>query len=479
VSGSRAAPLIIATPRQEEADDGQWAGVVNDLAPYYERDYERATGQVIFQGPPVGVAGEASIEPAPGLELDFDRVDGRLCRAIARTSPGQPVAFDQPVEAMLTRLFGPNALDIVLGAVASPEDAHEVCPEPGLTGTLSSLARLEVTQVTSPVSAKSPWWAAEAAELAERAGLASQASALASRALPGLLRQFDSCDLSTLPEQAVRASRVVAEKCAATHPEEAGRLLAAIGDTRDAPLARCTTSRLVATLDVAGEVALMREERFRSNGPQWLLDSVRVPAGLFRFGLSPWTDLFVRRKAGQTGIVVVMAKLAPDADRDALSRCAARLVDPPARRIVAQESFAVVGSRAIAELKLKAPLEEWPEIWVEVADDKLQPVHSANGHWASRARRWADAALRAERTPRGVDSRATPEDWAALALAAWDRCCRDWTRAGDPGRAALAADRQAAVEAWIRDPRPALETVTLACKEAAHDPSCLAEIIGH
>ena len=449
---------------------------MNDLTP----NYERATGQVIFQGPPVGMGGEASIEPVPGLELAFDRVNGRLCWATARTTAGQPVAFDQPVTAMLTRLFGPNAVDVVLGAVGSSGEPGVVCPAPRLTGTLSSLARLEVAQVTSPVPAKSPWWAAEAASLAERAGLATQAAALACKALPGLTRQFDSRDRSVFPEQAVSAARRVAESCAAMYPEEADRLLAVIGDTRDAPWTGCIGSRPVTWLDVAAEVALMREERFRSSGPQWLLDPARVPAGLFRFGLSPWTDLFVRRKARQTTIVVVMTKLAPGADRDALSRCVVRLVDPPVRRIVAQEKFVVVGCRAIAELELKVPLEEWPQIWVEVADDKRQPVRSAKGHWASRARRWADAALRAERAPQGIDSRATREDWAALAVAAWDRCCQDWTAAGDPGRARLAADRQAAVEEWARDPVPTtLKAVTVACQEAASDPCYLAEIIGH
>ena len=413
--------------------------------------YERATGQVIFRGPPVGVAGEASLEPVPGLELAFDRAEGRLCWAVAVVIGEPPAAFDPQVARMLTRLFGSHALDVALGVVASPGDAPAVCPEPGLARALSSLARLEGAQVTSPVPAKSPWWAAEASGLAAGAGLTSQASALATRALPGLLRQFEGGDRSAFPEQAVRAARVVAENCAATHTEEVGRLLAAIGDTLDAPLARSIASRLVTTLDVAGEVALMREERSRSNDPQWLLDPVRVPTGLFRFGLSPGTDLFIRRKARQTGIVAVMAKVAPDADRDALSRCVVRVVDPPARRIVAQESFVVVGSRAIVELQLKVPLEEWPKLWAEVVSDKQQPVRGAKGHWASRARRWADAALRAERAPQGVDSRATPEDWAALAAAAWDRCRQDWTEAGDCGRARLAADKRAAAEAGIRD----------------------------
>jgi hypothetical protein len=450
---------------------------VNALAPCYER----AAGQVIFRGPPVGVAGEASIEPVPGLELTFDRADGRLCWAVADATAERPAAFDPRVAAMLTRLFGPRSLDVALGAVASSGDAPVVCPEPGLAGTLSRLARLQVAQVASPVSAKSPWWAAEAAGLAERAGLAAQAAALSSQALQGLIRLLDSHARSALPPQAVRAAREVAGSCAAAHPKAANRLLAALDETlAHSPLARIAASRPANSLNVAGEVTLMREDLLRSDGPQWLLDPFNTPAGLFQFGLSPWSDLFVRRKATQAGIVVVIATLAPDADLDALSRCVARWVDPPARRIVAQGSFVAAGSLAIAELELKAPLEEWPESWVEVAGNKRQPVRSARGHWARCARRWADTALRAERAPRGIDSCAAPEDWAALAIAAWDRCRQDWTKAGDPLRARMAACRHAAVDARNRDlGATATRAELTACQEAADDPCYLAEVVGH
>jgi hypothetical protein len=438
---------------------------MNDLAPCYER----ATGQVIFEGLRAGAAGQASIQLVPGLELAFDCVDGRLCLAVADTVAEEPVAFDRAVAAMLTRLFGPSAVDVALFAAASPGDAPSVRPEPALTGALSSLARLEAAQVTSPVPATSPWWAAEAADLAAQAGLTAQAAVLASQALPGLLSQWDSRDRSALPEQAIRAARRVAESCAATDPAAAGRLLTAIGDNLGhSALARHAAARPVTSLDVAGEVTLMREEGFGPDGPQWLLDPDRVPAGLFRFGLSPWSDLFVRRKGRQDGALVVAATLAPEADHDALSRCVARLVDPPVRRIIAQDSFAVDGSRALAELRVTVSPEERAETWIEVAEDKRQPVRSARGHWASRARRWANAALRAERAPAGIDPRAAPEDWAALAVAAWDRSRQDWAAAGDAGRAGLAAGRQFA-----------------ACRVAADGPShadgpsYLAEVVGH
>jgi hypothetical protein len=450
---------------------------MNDLAPCYER----TAGQVVFEGLRAGAAGEASIEPVPGLELAFDRVDGRLCRAAADTVAADPVAFDQQVAAMLTRLFGSNAIDVALGAAASRRNASVVNPEPELTGTLSSLARLEAAQVTSPVTPKSPWWAAEAAELAVRAGLAARAGVSASRALPGLIRQLDSHDRSALPERAVRAARGVAESCAATYPEMAGQLLTAIGDALGhAPPARHTAARPVTSLDVADEIAHMREEHFRPAGPQWLLDPARVPAGLFRFGLSPSSDLFVRWKDGQDGVVVVSATLAPEADCDALSRCVARLVDPPIRRIIAQDSFVADGSAAVAELELTMSPEERPQIWIEVAAEKRQPVLSARGHWASRARRWADAALRAERAPAGIDPRAASGDWAALAVAAWDRCRRDWAAAGDASRSALAASRRAAVDAGIGDRRlPSVTAEVAACREAADGPSYLAEVVGH
>jgi hypothetical protein len=50
---------------------------MNNLTPVIERE----TGQVILEGIPAGVAGEALLIPVTGLELAFDRADGRLCRA--------------------------------------------------------------------------------------------------------------------------------------------------------------------------------------------------------------------------------------------------------------------------------------------------------------------------------------------------------------------------------------------------------------
>ena len=58
---------------------------------------ERETGQVILEGIPAGVAGEAPLIPVAGLELAFDRADGRLCRAVI-DSAGDGRSFAEPAE---------------------------------------------------------------------------------------------------------------------------------------------------------------------------------------------------------------------------------------------------------------------------------------------------------------------------------------------------------------------------------------------
>jgi hypothetical protein len=159
--------------------------------------------------------------------------------------------------------------------------------------------------------------------------------------------------------------------------------------------------------------------------------------------------------------VVVEAVLAPDADCGALSRCLARLVDPEVRRVLAQAAFTKTApDRVRAELQLPFPLDELPESWIEVVQDRLWPVRSAKGHRIRRALRWADAALRAERAPAGLAPHSAHEGWAALATTAWERCRRDWDAAGDDDRAGQAARRQAV-------PQP-----------SAGGPAYLAEVLG-
>ena len=408
---------------------------MNDLTPSIERE----TGQVILDGLSAGVAGEVPLIPVPGLDLAFDRVDGRLVRVVADTAgTGESISVGAQAAAMLRKLFGAHAPSVVI----NPAGVIALSPDPELAGTLSSLARLDAARATSPVPPGSPWWAAEAAELAERAGLSTRAETEAHHALAKLLKQLDSINITALPEPAARAALAVAALTAADEPASAARLQEALNGRGRRPAAPPPVSEF----DVAAEVASLEKDRVRLGGLQWMLDPNLVSEGIFRPGLSPYSDLEVSHE-NAPGQVVVEAVLARDADCGALHRCLARLVDPDVRRVLAQAAFTKTApDRARAELQLPFPLDELPESWIEVVQDKLWPVRSAKGHRIRRALRWADAALRAERAPAGLAPHSSCEDWTALAATAWDRCRRDWEAADDGDRADQAARRQAMVE---------------------------------
>jgi hypothetical protein len=358
---------------------------MRDLTPSYVPE----TGEVILDGPPAGPAGEARLIPVTGVELAFDRADGRLVRAIVDAAAA-------PAMEMAMTLFGGHVEGTLrdLAEQADRASPHGISLVPGLCTALSSLARLDAIRATSPASADSPWWAAEAAVLAEQAGLHSRALAEAGRA---------SCALRSGRAHGTRQSGV----------------------------------------DVAAEVASLRKNRLP--GLHWVLDPGLAPPEVFRPGLTPHSDLRVHRDAGGD-CVIVQATLPPGADRPAVGCWHARLVDPsrPAeRRVLTAAEFKLAGSRMLAELRL--PPDRFEEMWIEVVEDPGRPVRSARAHRIQRALRWADAALRAERAPAGIAPRATGADWAALATVAWERCRRDWELAGDAARAAaVSASRMAA-----------------------------------
>ena len=448
---------------------------MNDLTPSFERE----TGQVFLEGLPAGAAGEAPLVPVPGLDLAFDRADGRLCRAVvdAAGSDGS-VAVDEQVAATLIRLFGAEATSVVSGAPGEgAQGARVLSLEPGLARTLASLARVDAARATSPVPPGSPWWAAEAADLADRAGLPARARAEARQALAKLLEQLDSPE--PLPEEAVQAALAVARIATADEPEAARQLRDTIG-TQSGP--RLAAPPPGPAWDVAAEVESLEKDRVRLVGLHWVLDPDLVPEGLFRLGLSPYSDLVVRPE-GAKGQVIVEALLAPGADTGALTRCQVRLVDPAVRRILAQAAFTAspeAQSRVRAELQLPFPLDELPESWIEIVQDKLWPVRSARGHRIRRALRWADAALRAERAPAALAPHSTHEDWTALAAASWERCRRDWEAAGDADRAYLAAVRQAALDPRTCLPQPPSPTAAEIARQVPIDgPAYLAEALGH
>jgi hypothetical protein len=443
---------------------------MNDLMPRFERE----SGQVILESLlPAGAAGEACLIPAPGLELAFDRVDGRLCRAVVDTAGTDgSIAVGEQAAAVLIRLFGAEAPNIASGIATWPGRARVLSPEPGLAGSLSSLARIDAARATSPVPPGSPWWAAEAAELAKYAGLRLRARAEARRAMARLLGQLDG---SALPERAVRAALEVADINAADEPEAADRLRAVIA-RQSGPYR--TALAQVPALDAAAEVRGLENDRVGLVGLQWTLDPGLMSAGLFRSGLSPRSDLFVRHE-GAKGCIVVEALLASGADSDAISRCRARLVDPAARRTLAQASFTRARSRVRAELRLLSPLAEPAEVWIEVVQNTGCPVRSAQGHRIRHALRWADAALRAERAPAGLAPESAREDWAALAAAAWEQSRRSWEAAGDADRAYMAARRQALFDPKTCVPQaPSDPAAEIARQVPIDGPAYLAEALG-
>jgi hypothetical protein len=436
---------------------------MNDLTPVFERE----TGQLILEGPPAGVAGEAPLIPVHGMELAFDRADGWLCRAVVEAAAEDgSLAVGEQAAAMLIRLFGPEAPGLVPGPGPREGPPTRVLScEPGLTATLSSLARLDAARATSPVPPDSPWWAAEAAELAERGGLRARARAEAQQAASKLLGQLDS--LKTLPADAVRTAAAAARIHAVTDPQAAARLRGALkkltGRTPD-------SSAPGAGFDVAAEVERLEKDRVRLGGLHWMLDPGLAPEGLFQPGLSPHSDLSVRHDSAN-GRLIIHALLTPGAASGAVNRCLARLVDPVVRRVLAQAAMTKAEdcgepSRVTAGLELPFPLDEVQDGWIEVVADQHWPVRSATGYRIRRALRWADTALRAERAPAGLAPHSTPKDWAALAAAAWEHCRRDWEAAGDACHAALATQRRTALDSGPCVPPP------------PGDPAYLAEVLG-
>lgn len=347
---------------------------MSDLTP----SFEPAAGLVILEGRPAGVAGEAGFTLAVGTDLAFDRFDGHLVRVMIGTDT------EPAVKPLLDRLLGEHATSTLLETAlspAAPTALPPVTPDPVLSAALSSLARLNAFRDTSPVPRHSRWWTVESAVLAEQAGLHARALA--------------EMDL-------LRGEPALSEPAVATVP----------------------------LLDVAAEVADLEKAEVRESRLQWVVDPALIPAGLFSFGLSPHSDLRVRPGSDPRQLIIEVT-LAPGAQTAGVGRCVARLVNPVKRSVLAQAQLEVYGARARSRLKFPMPMDEAGGLWVEVVADPGYPVSSITGRLTRRALRWADAALRAARAPRGLASEATkPADWAALACIAWRECRNDWAAAG-------------------------------------------------
>lgn len=442
--------------------------------------YESDTGQVVLEGMPTGAAGGAGLVPVPGLELVFDNADGRLARVVVdSTEPSGLIKLAEPVASALKGVFGQKAPAAVLKAAAPGGIKRVLAPNPSVSAVWSRLARLDFTRATSPVPSASPLWAAEAAQLARKGGLHNRARSEARRAAVGLA---EILKLAPISESLAEIALVVADLAEPDQPEAAQQL-------RDSAVPRATGSPEAwpaAQVDMPEGFGSAGEESFCTRKDpvrdvEWALDASIVPAGLFRAGLSPLSDLSVYQQDGQDP-VIVEAVLAPRPDRTALSCCRARLVDPLARRVLASAPFTLHGSRARAQLASPFPIAELGGTWVEVVDDEHRVVHGERLHRIRRALRWADAAVRAERRPSGLASLTAGQDWMSLAAAAWERCRFDWQATGDTDRAYLAARRFAA--AAPGDGIPVPPPVSSWAAEVAEcpplsEPAFLAEALQH
>jgi len=413
--------------------------------------YDDDTGQMLLEDLPAGPAGEAGLMPIPGVELLFDRADGRLSRMFVDAGRDDLTMVNEPALAFMTALFGMEAGATV--AQAHPGTAMTVTlrPDEGTVADLSRLARLDAARVTSPV-AHSSWWSVEAAQQAARAGLRERAAAEVRQAVRAMTDETPT--LAGLPASAVFAA---AELIGTTQPKLGRRLPdRVVFPQPDRPPAAYSNRSWGALLPVAVEG--LESGSDNGGGLQWSLDVQMIPPYVFGFGLSPDSDL--RVSIGESGILVE-TELAPGADRSVLAKCCARLVDPSSRAVLGVAPFRDAGgSQVRADIRHQAPPSG---AWVEVVDEASHPVISGQLRHIRRAMRWADAALTARRRLPGPGD----AQWARLAGMAWKRCAEDWYAAQDPDRAYLAVALAATTCPEVAVPPP----LSAWAKELAGRPS--------
>jgi hypothetical protein len=438
-----------------------------ELVPAYDSDID----QVMLQGPPSGPAGEAPLAPVVGLDMAFDRADGRLIRVVIERE-GAAVKDHVMARHVLRRLFGDAAMTRLVGMADGGEAAGPCAPDPALAGVLSRMARLGAARISSPVPPWSPLWAAEAALVAQRGGLAEVAIRHAAEAVVGLAY---AADAGSMPDALRETALAVAALAERVEPEAAMRLRTAVGPPPANPwpsdeLQIQDGNGIPSRLPRPGEPCLPAGQ-----GPadlQWSLDYDRVPPGLFLPAISPCLDMTLRA-GDRPGVVIVEVPLRPEADRCALSRCRVRLVEPATRQIIAQRELTAVNGRAQAQLPVPSRRSG---LWIEVVDDEHRPVNSERTRRIRSALRWADAALRAEQRPHALALGRAGETWAALAVRSWRQCESEWERAGDVDRAALASVRLASIDlgSLHRQPTSAW-AAALADQPPLRDPAFLAE----
>ena len=125
--------------------------------------------QITLRERPTGAGGGASLTPAPGVELVFDRVEGWLsCVIVEAGEPGTAVAPGEGAIAFIASLFGAETARAVREAPSGEVRCLALRARPWTIGVLSRLARLDAARVTSPVPGSPgrptcPGWAKRAA----------------------------------------------------------------------------------------------------------------------------------------------------------------------------------------------------------------------------------------------------------------------------------------------------------------------------
>jgi hypothetical protein len=124
--------------------------------------------QITLEGPPTGPGGGASLTFVPGVELVFDRAEGRLSQVVVDAGERfGPVVPREPALAYLGRVLGDPVAAALRQAPYRTVPSVTLRPHPTAIATLSRLARLDCARQTTPVP-WSPLWELEAADLARK-----------------------------------------------------------------------------------------------------------------------------------------------------------------------------------------------------------------------------------------------------------------------------------------------------------------------
>ena len=283
-----------------------------------------------------------------------------------------------------------------------------------------------------------------AAQLAERTGLLpdrarAEARRAAARPWPG------SSATRRSPKRSHGRLMPLADIVEPDDPAAAGQLRDRAGQPAATPLEQWLAEQASAAPHPLARRRTGAPARIRSRSRACSGRSIPVssPKGCFCLGYRLALISSSAPDAGRTRVIVA-AFLVPGLT---LTRSAAAVPvssDPSARRVLAQRTLRAAGLPGPGRTGAPLPIDQnlrgpGSKRWTTSSgrSGALAAAPDAAGRL-----RWADAALRAEQRPQGLAPHFTGQDWAALAVTAWERCRYDWDDTGDTDRAFLAARRR-------------------------------------